>query len=58
MNLFLQSMRHEVAHMGYKVGEVLGYSTYDDGRVASTWELTSPNTWEDTFRVSEEDVNG
>ena len=55
MNLFLQSMREEVARKGYKVGEVLGYSTYDDGRVASTWETTN-NTWEDTFRVSEEDV--
>lgn len=57
MNLFLQSMRHEVAHMGYKVGEVLGYSTYDDGRVASTW-VANMNTWEDTYKVSKEDVNG
>lgn len=57
MNLFLQSMRHEVAHMGYKIGDVLGYSTYDDGRVASTWETTG-SSWEDTYKVSKEDVNG
>ena len=55
MNLFLKSMQEEVAHKGYKVGEVLGYSTYDDGRVASTWEATK-TPWEDTFRVTEEDV--
>ena len=55
MNLFLQSMRHEIAHMGYKIGDVIGYTTFDDGRVASTWEATG-RPWEDTFRVSEEDV--
>ena len=57
MNLFLQSMRHEVAHMGYKIGDVIGYTTFEDGRVASTWESTG-NTWEDTYKVSKEDVNG
>ena len=51
INLFAQSMREEVAHKGYKAGEVLGYSTYDDGRVASTWETTG-STWEDTYKVS------
>ena len=50
-NLFAQSMREEVAHKGYKAGEVLGYSTYDDGRVASTWEATG-SAWEDTYKVS------
>jgi len=55
IDLFAQSMREEVAHKGYKAGEVLGYSTYDDGRVASTWEATG-SAWEDTFMVTEEDV--
>jgi hypothetical protein len=50
-------MRHEVAHMGYKIGDVIGYTTFEDGRVASTWESTG-NTWEDTYKVSKEDVNG
>ena len=57
MNLFLQSMRHEIAHMGYKVGDVIGYTTFEDGRVASTWEATG-GAWEDTYKVSKEDVNG
>ena len=56
MDKFIVSMRHEIAHMGYKVGEVLGYSTFEDGRVASTWEATN-STWENTYRVREEDVN-
>lgn len=50
IDLFAQSMREEVAHKGYKAGEVLGYSTYDDGRVASTWEATG-SAWEDTYKV-------
>lgn len=51
IDLFERSMKEEVAHKGYKAGEVLGYSTYDDGRVASTWEAKG-NTWEDTYKVS------
>ena len=56
MNNFLKSMQEEIAHMGWKVGEVLGYSTFEDGRVASTWEAEG-RTWETTYRVREEDVN-
>ena len=51
IDLFAESMKEEVAHKGYKAGEVLGYSTYDDGRVASTWE-TMGSTWENTYKVS------
>ena len=55
MSAFLRSMKEQIAYKGYKAGEVLGYSTYDDGRVASTWKATG-SAWEDTFRVTEEDV--
>jgi len=55
VNTFLRSMKEQIAYKGYKAGEVLGYSTYDDGRVASTWKATG-SAWEDTFRVTEEDV--
>jgi hypothetical protein len=51
-------MRDEIAHKGYKVGDLLGYCTYPDGRVASIWEETQNNPWVDTFRVAEEDVGG
>ena len=59
MDKFIVSMRHEIAHKGYKVGEVLGYSTFGDGEdaiVASTWEAEG-RTWETTYKVRQEDVN-
>lgn len=50
------SMKHEIAHWGLKVGELIGFSTFPDGRIAFTWEAEAGDVM--TYRVSEEDVNG
>jgi hypothetical protein len=49
-----ESMRWAVARMGWKVGDLIGFSTHDDGSIASTWEAEDAD--EMTYRVSEEDV--
>ena len=55
MNDFLESMKAAIADGGYKEGDVVGYSCYEDGTVASVWPATG-RTWEDTFRITECDV--
>ena len=50
-----ESMRHEIAHMGWKVGDLIGFSTFDDGRIAYTGEAEVSD--EMTYRVRQEDVN-
>ena len=50
------SMKHEIAHMGWKVGDLIVFTTFPDGLIASTWEAEVDD--EMTYRVGEEDVNG